>query len=373
MDKESVSQHERQDQVFLEPHELIGARMMLYKHTQLICFPDAIRALQENRYVPDGHSLSALSPFLDEQGVLRVGGRLQKAALSADQTHPIILSAQSHLVTLMIRQTHQRLQHAGPSTVMATLAMTFHIPRIKAVLKKISRKCITCQKAYARTSRQLMGELPADRVRPSPPFTTVGIDFAGPFYHKEGQVRRPVMVKCYLCLYVCFSTKAVHLELTRDMTTASFIGAMVRFTSRRGLPATVYMDNGSNFVGGEAELRRTLATLQEIDSMQTVTKWAAERQIDWRFSPAKAPHFGGLWEAAVKAAKIILKKVLADHRLTYEELTTVIANVEGTLNSRPLAPLDSPSDDAIVPLTPGHFLIGRPIASWPVIPTSIVS
>ena len=73
-------------------------------------------------------------------------------------------------------------------------------------------------------------------------------------------------------------------------------------------------------------------------------------------NPPAAPHFGGIWEAAVKSTKYHIRRVLGDNTLTYEEFSTLLCQIEACLNSRPLTPLsDDPSD--VQPLTPAHFLI----------------
>lgn len=338
--------------------ELKRSESLLLKHSQMQFYQDVFQKLKSEKSLPNGHPLSSLSPYLDREGLLRVGGRLQRAELSSSCAHPLILNARSHIVMLMVRRTHQLLLHTGSSTVMATLASTYHIPRLRLLVRSISQKCVPCQRAYARTSQQFMGELPAVRSQPSRPFTVVGIDFAGPIFIKRGNPRQPTMVKCYLCVFVCFSSRATHLEVVSDMTTPAFLATLVHFTARRGLPSKVYMDNGSNFVGAEAELRKTLEILRSNPSQQAIIQWAAHRHISWHFSPARAPHFGGLWEAAVKSVKSLLKRTLGERRLTFEELSTVVTEAEAVINSRPLIPLNSPSDDAISPLTPGHVFGG---------------
>ena len=92
------------------------------------------------------HPLSSLAVYLDSEGLMRVGGRLQKAGLASYVTHPILLSVQSHITRLLVRTTHALTLHAGSTTVMSILAQTYHIPQLKRLLKKLSRECVTCQK-----------------------------------------------------------------------------------------------------------------------------------------------------------------------------------------------------------------------------------
>ena len=348
--------------------ELRDAKTTLLKSSQRTSYSSECRRLEEKKELPVSHPLSALSPYLDEAGLLRVGGRLQKASLSAGSAHPLILDVKSHITQLLVRHTHRVLLHAGPSTVMSTLAETYHIPRLKRLLRKISRACTTCQKAYARTAKQLMGELPAVRTRPARPFSVVGVDFAGPLMTKRGNPRKPTLIKTYVCVFICFVSRAVHFEVVADLSTPAFLAALTRFTARRGVPSEVFSDNGTNFVGAQAELQRIKALLDSQDTQEAVTHWASQKDIHWHFSPAKAPHFGGLWEAAVKSMKRILRKTIGDRSLALDELLTVVTEAEAIVNSRPLAPIDSPADDGISPLTPGHFLVGGPLAALPTQP-----
>ena len=92
--------------------------------------------------------------------------------------------------------------------------------------------------------------------------------------------------------------------------------------------------------------------------------FCTSQNISWKFTPEHAPHFGGLWEAAVKSFKTHFKKILGEVKLNFEELSTVLVQVELCLNSRPLTPLPD-SSDALEVLTPGHFLIGRPLTALP--------
>ena len=115
--------------------------------------------------------------------------------------------------------------------MLSILAETYFIRGIKKVIKSVCHSCVVCKRAYAKTSQQLMGQLPADRVRPAPPFQVIGLDFAGPFLCKRGNPRKPTLIKAYACLFICFTTKAIHIELVSDMTSEAFLAAFCRFTS----------------------------------------------------------------------------------------------------------------------------------------------
>ena len=155
---------------------------------------------------------------------------------------------------------------------------------------------------------------------------------------KKGHTRRPVYLKTYACIFICFVTKASHIELVSDLISKSFLAALKRFVSRRGCPTHLQSDNGSNFVGASNMLKEIYAFLAKEETQGHISSFAATQRITWLFSPERAHHFGGLWEAAVKSLKFHLKRVVGDQHLTFEELTTVLCQIECCLNSRPLAP-----------------------------------
>ena len=211
----------------------------------------------------------------------------------------------------------------------------------------------------------MMEQLPAPQLLPNSAFSITGVDFAGPFIIKKGHTRKPVLIKSYICIFVCLSIKATHLEIVFDLTTEAFIAALKRFLSHRGLPKELYSDNGKNFVGASNDLKALYSFLSNPSTQSSISHFASSHRIVWHFSPEKATHSGGLWEAAVKSMKYHLKRVVSQQRLTFKELNTLICQVEACLNSRPLVPLTSHSEDGIKILTSGHFIIGKSLQALP--------
>ena len=165
-------------------------------------------------------------------------------------------------------------------------------------------------------------------------------------------------VKGYVCLFVFLRTKSVHLELVMNLSTDEFLAALRRFEARRGRPAILLTDNGTNFVGAKKELEDFYHLLSSQPTQESVSQYLFDNHIEWSHSPARSPHFGGIWEVGVKQMKTLLYKHLNTQRLTAEELYTVLAEVEAILNSRPLTSMDSAPVNGARILTPGHFLVG---------------
>ena len=153
-----------------------------------------------------------------------------------------------------------------------------------------------------------MGQLPAARTTPAPPFQTTGVDYAGPFTLKQGYTRKPVLIKAYLAIFICFCTKA---EVVSNLTTEAFLAALRRFVSGRGLPADIHSDNGTNFIGARNDLQELYKFLSSTEVQATIHSFSLNHKITWHTIPERAPHFGGLWEAAVKSTKHHLKRVVS--------------------------------------------------------------
>ncbi|GFT45534.1 integrase catalytic domain-containing protein [Trichonephila clavipes] len=232
----------------------------------------------------------------------------------------------------------------------------------KGIARKTVHDCIACFRQKPTGVDQLMGNLPSERVTPSAPFLNSGVDFCGPFQIKFKNQRKGIFSKVYVAIFVCLATKAIHLEAVTDLTTEAFIAALKRLCARRGRISTLMSDNATNFKGAAAELNRFIKLI--CNKNETLANYFASEAIQWKFIPPRSPNFGGLWEAGVKSFKHHLYRTLVNSKITFEEFETIIIQIEGILNSRPLVPLSDNINEYEV-LTPGHFIIGRPISAIP--------
>lgn len=350
--------------------EIHEAQEFWIKTTQNMAFHQEIDLLKKEKsqlqknnpdceeYLPTTSTIYSLRPFLDEKDILRVGGRLKNSKFPFSERHPIIIPHHSQLTSLIIDDSHIKTLHGGLAQTLAHIRRQFWIVRAKNAVKSAIQKCITCFRFKKENRIQLMGNLPEYRLQISPPFTNVGIDFAGPIQTRPAKIRgkAAVTLKSYIAVFVCMSTRAMHIELVSELSTNAFLAALSRFTSRRGLCSNIFSDCGTNFEGANNVLQENVnAFLSENTDLLTNL---ATQNIKWNFIPPGAPHFGGIWEAGVKSVKGHLRRILGSHILTFEEVSTILAKIESSLNSRPLCPMTENPDDLEV-LTPGHFLILR--------------
>uniref|UniRef100_A0A5S6Q4J4 Integrase catalytic domain-containing protein n=1 Tax=Trichuris muris TaxID=70415 RepID=A0A5S6Q4J4_TRIMR len=324
-------------------------------------FPDELRQLRLGKDLSRRSRFRRLSPFIDTRGLFRVGGRLDEAVMAYDAKHPPILPSRHHLTNLLIRKVHSQNCHAGIEATLSLVRAHAWIVDGRAAVRRVVGQCTVCRRYESNPSLPKMAPLPPSRlVRPPAPFARVGMDFMGPIM----VTCRRSQVKRWICLFTCMAIRAVHLEICYSLDVSSFLSAFRRFVARRGPPSDCYSDNGTNF---RAAARVLSPEAPHWDSVE-ISNFMTSRGIKWHFNPPSAPHFGGAWERLIRSAKIALRETLHGQRITDEALQTIVVEIEFMLNCRPLTHVSiDPSDPE--PLTPNHFLQGRPFSH---VPTDIV-
>ncbi|XP_044165233.1 uncharacterized protein LOC122949165 [Acropora millepora] len=345
----------------LSPSDIKEAEHLWIRSVQAAAFSKEIAFLlsKDHRSTPPAY-VTQFGLFLDD-GIIKCKGRLNNALLPVNTREPILLPAKHEFTCLLIKQSHESVKHGGIRDTLTTLRERYWVLRGREAVKKFTRSCVICRKHEGTPYGPLPpADLPSNRVSEDPPFSHIGLDFAGPMYietkNTEDEVKESQ--KVYVCLFTCASTRAVHLELTQALSVKSFLLAFRRFTSRRGLPATITSDNAKTFRSSSQDIRK-------IPRAEEVWRYLANKQISWNFIIEKAPWWGGFWERLVRSIKKPLKKILGRSTLSFDELCTVLVEIEGVINSRPLTYVYDDIESISYPLTPSDLIYGRRITSTP--------
>ncbi len=350
--------------VGLTSEEVKEAELIWVKSIQSSTFAKEIQFLKRKERRTPPIMVSQFGLFLDDQETLRSKGRINETSLPLSTKVPAMLPSKHWFTELVIRDTHERVKHSGIRNTLATIRERFWIIRGREAVKKSLRHCVVCRKVEGLPYRpQDMPDLPNYRVSEDPPFSHTGMDFAGPLYvkglkHDESSTSKPTSNKVWVLLLTCAARRAVHLELVRGLDVPTFLLAIRRFVSRRGLPATFISDNAKTFKGAARELQRIIRS-------QEVLRYLAGNHTTWKFIVDRAPWWGGFWERMVKTVKLSLKKAIGRSTVTYDELATILTEVESIINARPITYVYDDQESVSYALSPSHLIYGRMITAMP--------
>ena len=331
-------------------NDLVSCENYWFREIQSVCFPNEIIDLKKKETINKNSKIINVQPFMDKNGILRAKGRVTNINEMMFNNQPIILDGKHPACKLLITEYHRRFYHASSDAVVNELRQKFYIVGLRKTLRFIIHNCLFCKLRRAKPKNPLMGSLPAGRLAyKQRPFSHCGVDYFGPMLVKIGRRRE----KRWGVLFTCLTTRAIHLELAHSLTTSSAIMALQRLAARRGSPSVMYSDNGTNFRGACKELSDGIATMDK----NKLHKFALQNGMKWIFNPPDAPHMGGAWERLIRSVKVALIGILKDQITTEEILYTLLAEIEHSVNSRPLTHVSvDPQDNEA--LTPNHFLIG---------------
>ncbi|KAL0151615.1 hypothetical protein M9458_051478 [Cirrhinus mrigala] len=331
---------------------------LILSQSQAESFPLEFKALKAGRPVPLSSRLCTLAPEFDQAlGLIRVGGRLRRLKDSSPTAiHPVVLDPHHAVTKLLIRDYDERLLHPGPDRVFAELRRYYWVLRGRQAVKKHQKGCVQCQRWRGKPTVPIMADLPLARLRLyQPPFFSTGVDCFGPFTVKVGRRSE----KRWGVIFKCLTTRCIHLDLLASLDADAFLLALRRFIARRGTPSEIVSDQGTNFRGAETELKQAFKEMEP-----ELQNQLADQQITFKMNPPAAPHFGGTWEREIKSVKSALQVVAGNQPLPEDVLHTVLVEIEGILNSKPLGYVSSDVAD-VDPVTPNFLLMGRRDASLP--------
>ncbi len=277
------------------------------------------------------------------------------------QQHPWVLPTNHRTSELLIQYCHERVMNSGVRDTLVQVRERYWVLKGRQLVKWMISHCHICKRLKVKPAQQVTAPLPRDRIPESLPFEVTGVGFAGPLYvWLNGQSK-----KAYITLFTCAVTRAVHLEfrldyLGSDQTTEKFLLVLRRFIARRGLCKVMYSDNAKTFKRADHDLKELWKSFRGTELAEFFT----DKGITWKFIAERAAWRGGFWERLVRSVKTCLKRVLGKASLNLEVLTTMLAEVEAVLNSRPLSHIHSDASEP-QPLTPSHFMVGKRLTSLP--------
>ncbi|KAK7910443.1 hypothetical protein WMY93_015127 [Mugilogobius chulae] len=339
----------------VSPSELNKAECLIIRTVQQECYSQELSAIRKEQSLPKTSPILKLNPFIDNDGLLRVGGRLRHSQLQKNEANPVIIPNKHHIAVLLVRYHHEKVRHQGRHlTEGAIRASGLWLVGGKRLISAIIHKCVRCRKLRGLFEQQFMSDLPEERLKVDPPFSYVGLDVFGPWEIVTRRMRGgQVNNKRWAVLFTCMSTRAIHIEVVESLSTSSFINALRRFFSLRGPAKKLRSDRETNFIGTYNELKLSPANVDP-----SVKDYLNEQRCTWEFNPPHASHMGGAWERMIGVSRRILDGLLLDVKqpqLTHEVLVTLMAEVTAIVNARPLVPVSTDPDAPLI-LTPAMLL-----------------
>ncbi|XP_045784625.1 uncharacterized protein LOC123880521, partial [Maniola jurtina] len=322
------------------------AEELLMRSSQEDSFTDELEDLKNNKPINKESRLYQLSVEYVNNAI-RLRSRIRAAADVAEHfKSPMVLDGYHPIVKLWVKAIHQQHHHAGVEATVNECRQQYWVLRLRPATRMIVRSCLFCRMKTQKPAYPRTGDLPACRLaHHKRPFTFTGVDYFGPLSVTIGRARQ----KRYVVIFTCLTTRAIHLEIAGSLSADSAVMALRRMIARRGCPTEIWSDNGTNLKAADKELRKAIN--------EATAEAAARKSITWRYIPPGAPFMGGAWERMVRSVKTALAATLHERHPTEEVLSTLLAEVEYTVNSRPLTHVSVSAEDPEA-LTPNHFLLG---------------
>lgn len=322
--------------------ELSASLSQLITFTQQQAFPVEYESLSKNEQVKHG-SLVTLTPFL-QNGIIKSYGRLSNSELLPSNTkYPVILpkmgsfkTSNKNFTQLIIEEAHKETLHGGVNLMRNSIRRDFWVIHATKGCSSVRSACVTCKRFTAQVQHQLMSNLQKEVLADYRPFDVISIDYAGPFLIYLSP-RKTALGKAYVLVIKCLISKRVVLELVGSMDAEAHLAAMHRAFAYTSIPSVIISDRGTNFIKGcrliEEDMRNAI-----LQGNRETQEFCANKSIKFKFLPPQASSTDGQHETEVRIMKTHLRKVLRKIHLTFEQLETVIKQIQLTINQRPIAP-----------------------------------
>ena len=300
-----------------------------------------------------------LSPRRKDDGVIVVGQRAEIWMHLTYNEDDLILLPYNHPFSKLYAEFIHKQDHLGVAATISKIRLKYWIVNLSKMVKSIRYNCVQCRKLCKKLETQVMGQLPIDRLKPAPAWSSTSIDYFGPFETK-GETNKRSRGKAYGVIFTCMLSRAVHLDLATDYSTDGFLQVLRRFVAIRGHPVILRSDPGSQLIGASKELRHIMKGLDQ----SQIVKYAAGTGFEWKFAPADAPWHNGCVEALIKSVKKSICSTVGAQVLMYSELLTVFFEIANIMNERPVGMMPSDIDDGSY-ICPNDLLLGRATSRVP--------
>ena len=312
------------------------------------------RSQVEVKKMFDRGVLKNLRPFVSNDGLIMVGGRAEFSVPHLGAPALPVLDRKDKLAYLFTVKMHEE-DHSGVSSTAARVRSKYWIVGGRRLADNVRSSCVKCRKHDKKLCEQQMAPLVPSRLMVAPPFMTTSLDLAGPFEVRD-QVKKRTTMKVWLVVFTCTATRAIDLEVAPAYNEDSFILSYKKFTNRRGPPAEVISDQGTQLV----------AAAKDVAVQPDSRSWNWQKIKDstkkgtiWTFVDKEGQHQNGVSESMVKLTKKSLALIMGNAKFTYAEFELAVSEVAYSINNRPLGLSPDSTDEVLEPLTANHLLLGR--------------
>ena len=336
----------KQEKRVVTGNDFAQAERLAIRTMQQHSFPHELQQLREGiRPIGDKGQYAQLKLYLDSQGIIRLHGRLNDEAF-LEANRPILFAYNHPLTIAYILSRHKCINCASKLYTLNKIRRDIYAPKLRKLINNLINKCIICRRLGNRAFR--FPEHPPlndYRLRCNRPFSTVGLDYIGPFVVRTTEEnKKKGKNKVWIVLFSCLVSRAIYMVLVTDRRTETFLRALRELSSRHTEPKLMISDNEGSFKAADK-------ILQQIAERPEIVSECNEKNIVWKFLPSRASWMGGVYERLVAIIKLELKKLQGKAQFSVEEWRSHLVEIEAVINDRPLTYVsdDNREPDVITP------------------------